>query len=142
MADTTDTKRRILAWAGVVHDLAARQLVNELSKNTPKTTGRLERARRRRDTQQGARFIATVTQPAGAGEPDGLPRWLDEGRQFTIRPRRPGGVLRFKVGARVVYARQVLWNRSQRSRGFWSDVVDEEGWDRSLRQAARGRPLD
>jgi len=137
VANAAETRAKVLRWAEIVEDKAARSMVNELSRNTPKITGRLERARRRRDTVRGDVFVSTVTQPGGPGEPDNLPNWLDEGLQFVIKPKRPGGLLRFKVGARVVYARSVLWNRTRRSRRFWSDVMTESTWASKLRDAAR-----
>ena len=141
MADTSDTRRRVLRWAELTQRQAATTLTNRLSKATPKVTGGMERARVRRDTSAGSVYRTKLTQPAGgSGRPDDLPERIDVGKQVVIVPRR-ARALRFRAGGAIVFARRVLWNRSRRSQGFWSKTVNEQEWRRALDEAAAGRPL-
>ncbi len=139
MADANDLRRKWRTRGADLHDLGARELVNALSKATPIETGKLEQARKRKDSGTGTLFVAEVEQPAGAGEPDRLPQWLDENTSFVIKPRRRGGVLRFRMrGVGVVFARSVRWRPRPESVGFWSKTMTDGGWRRSL-QSARSR---
>lgn len=137
MADASGLRTLVRREAARRHDLAARRMVNELSEATPVQTGRLERARRRRDSRRSDVFVATITQPAGAGEPAELPEWLDEGVEFTITAR-PGGKLRFRPrGSGVIFRQSVRWRPRPESVGFWSNVITLRNWRKKLRGAGR-----
>lgn len=131
-------------WAQDVEQRAADQMLAELAVNAPRgETGRMaaDSARRRTDTVSGDVFSTRIVQESGAADrPEALPNWLEEGRQFPIRARR-ARALRFRVGGTVIYRREVLFNRSQRSQGFWSRVMNQEHWREVLRQNAAGRSL-
>lgn len=45
-------------------------------------------------------------------------------RALTIRPRKPGGLLRFRVGGKIVYAR-VVHQRARIGRPFLADAMRE-----------------
>lgn len=135
MADASGLRRLVTEYGRTVHDKASESIANQVSANTPRITGRLERARRRRDTLRGTTFVATLEQPGGAGEPDALPNWLDEGRSFEIRPVR-AKVLRFRgLGGQVVYRVRVQWRPRPGSVGFWSRAVNPDGWRDALGRA-------
>lgn len=141
MADTTALKRRVARWAQQVERNAADSTANRVTKNTPRVNGRMIRDLQRHDTTAGDTYLTKLRQGPGDGDrPDALPNWLDEGRQFVIRARR-GRALRFKVGGRVIFRSEVLWNRSRRSQGFWSKSVNATQWERDLRDAAGRTPF-
>jgi hypothetical protein len=89
----------------------ARTLVNRVIRRThtrsqilvPVDTGNLRASGQMNPaTDRGSRVIGGVVYTAEYAAA------VHEGRRaLTIRPRRPGGRLRFTVGGRVVYARQV-----------------------------------
>lgn len=135
MADASGLRRLVEQYGRTVHDKAAESMANQLSAATPKQTGALERAQRRSDTFDGSTFSALLEQPAGVGEPDGLPEWLDEGREFIIEAVR-ARALRFRgAGGRVVFAKRVHWRPRPGSVGFWSKTVTADGWRRALERA-------
>lgn len=136
MANTAKTKERLRRWATLVEQDAATRIVNSVSKATPRETGRLERARRRRDVTVGTKIVTQLVQEAGAGEPAELPEWLDRNVQFPIEAR-PGGVLRFRVrGGRVLFRKRVQWRPRPESVGFWSRNVNARTWSEALDDAA------
>lgn len=136
MADASGLRRIVTEYGRTVHDKASTSVVNALSGATPRVTGRLERARRRRDTLRGTTFVAEVEQPAGVGEPEALPNWLDEGATFPIRAVNVRA-LRFKgLGGQVVYRVRVQWRPKPSSVGFWSRTVNQAEWEQACQQAA------
>ena len=135
VADASGLRRLVTVYGGIVHDKASTSVVNGLSGATPRITGRLERARRRRDTLQGTTFVAAVEQPGGADEPNQLPNWLDAGTEFDIVPVR-AQYLRFRGrGGQVIFAKRVRWRPRPASIGFWSRTVNATTWAQSLQQA-------
>lgn len=68
----------------------------------PVDTGNLRAGRRSGVTDRGLQVVGHVTYPAVYALA------VHEGRRaLTIRPTRPGGRLKFKVGGRTVFAREV-----------------------------------
>jgi len=149
VADTRDLQRRVTTWAATVQDKAASSMVRRVSAGTPKVTGKLEQARRRTDSRTATRYSSLIQQPGGTGEPDLLPNWIDENTQFEIRPRRA----RFLVFPKVaglgsasfprgfVFAKRVVWKPKPRGVGFWSKVMNQTEWQRSLDEAAASTTL-
>ena len=143
MADTSELKRRVNQWAAQTQRAAADTSVNRLSRATPKVSGRLERARRRRDMSAGTAHSSVVVQPAGPGEPTDLPENLDKGRTYRIpssgNARRP---IPLRIGGMLIFRWNVpKWNRNRRSKGFFSKSLTASNWLADLKNAARGRPL-
>jgi len=135
VADASGLRRLVTVYGGIVHDKASTSVVNDLSKATPRYTGRLERARRRRDSLQGTVFVAAIEQPGGADEPDQLPNWLDTNTSFEIVPVR-AQFLRFRGrGGQIIYAKRVRWKPRPTSVGFWSRTVNATAWSQSLQRA-------
>jgi len=136
VADTSSTKRALTTWSRIVERKAADSIVNQLSASTPKITGKLERARTRRDTETATTFTSTIEQPGGADEPDLLPNWLDTNTRFQIVPRR-ATVLRFRGrGGQIVFAPKVDWRPRPGSVRFWSRVMTQAKWQDALERVA------
>jgi hypothetical protein len=144
MADTSALIRGIETWAAVVQDKAASSMVRRVSEATPKITGGLERSRTRNDSSTQTSFTSTIRQPAGPGEPDLLPNWIDDGTQFEIRARqapllvfpRVAGLGGASVPRGFVFAKRVVWRPKPGGVRFWSKTMNAESWQRSLQAAA------
>lgn len=88
----------------------ARKLVRRVVRRTdnrstvlvPVDTGRLRASRRSSVVDRGSLVVGEVVYDA-----DYAAAVHNGRRALTIRPRRPGGRLKFTVGGRTVYARQV-----------------------------------
>lgn len=80
----------------------AREVAAQASRLAPRVTGRLAGSIRAQPVMslRGPMWRVESTVPYA-------PFVEEDTRPHVIRPRRPGGVLRFKVGGRTVYARIV-----------------------------------
>lgn len=81
----------------------------EAIRRAPGGMGRTIRAQIRRGAGGDFQGVISVNHPAAL--------WVTGGtRPHRIQPRRPGGVLRFTVGGRTVYAKAVMHPGSQPNR--------------------------
>jgi len=104
---------------------ASRQAVNRAKVLAPVDTGRL-----RASIRVEARRTLTLRSRYTIGSDVYYAPFVNDGtRPHIIRPRRPGGTLRFTVGGRVVYAK-VVHHPGTRARPFL---------DRALREVAAAR---
>lgn len=109
-------------------DTTSRQVVNRAKILAPVDTGRLRasiRVERRR--LLSLRSVYTI-----GSDVSYAPMVHDGTRPHQIRPKNPGGVLRFRMGGRVVYAK-VVNHPGTRARPFLDDAV---------RQIAGGKGYD
>lgn len=117
-----------------------RRVFNRANILTPVDTGRLRAGNQfhvRRETNRVVGEVFNNTRYARAVH-DGTPAHTirPKPKQIIIRPKKPGGRLRFVVGGRVVYAKQV---RTQKPLRFV--VAGRVVYARSVRMPARrGRP--
>lgn len=142
--DVRELRRQVERYAQDVERAAADRLLRQLEPRLPRVSGKMaaESSRKRADTTVGSRHQTRIVQEAGAPDrPEALPNWLDQGVSFPIRARR-ARMLRFRGDSgRIIFRREVQWNKSRRSRGFWSDVFNEGNWEEALRAEAQGRSL-
>ena len=82
---------------------AARQVVNRARVLVPVDTGRLRSSIR----AEPPRFFSLRGSVTVGSDLEYAAAVNDGSRPHVIRPRRAGGVLRFNVGGRIVYARYV-----------------------------------
>lgn len=134
-SDATRLKAALGRWALRVVDDASDRMLAFAQQEAPRQTGELAREIRVKNVvQSGTRYgsglvastIQAVTTDQGA-------------RPHVIRPRRPGGVLRFPSHGAVVFARSVNHpgNRAQR----WWAAMHRRRWPTALRTAARRHRL-
>lgn len=109
-------------------ETTARQVVNRAKILAPVDTGRLRASiRLERRRLLSLRSVYTI-----GSDVSYAPMVHDGTRPHQIRPRNPGGVLRFRMGGRVVYAK-VVNHPGTRARPFLDDAV---------RQVAGGKGYD
>lgn len=123
--DHADLRRAIRGASRQELTNAGRQVVNRAKVLAPVDTGRLRasiQGRLGRTWTLRPQFTVFTNVEYAQMVHDGT-------RPHIIRPRRPGGVLRFQVGGQVVYAR-VVHHPGTRARPFL---------DRALREVTAGR---
>lgn len=110
-------------------DTTSRQVVNRAKILAPVDTGRLRasiRVERRR--LLSLRSVYTI-----GSDVSYAPMVHDGTRPHRIDPKTPGGVLRFRMGGRVVFAKYVVRHPGTKARPFLDDAV---------RQIAGGKGYD
>lgn len=109
-------------------DTTSRQVVNRAKILAPVDTGRL-----RASIRVESRRLLTLRSVYTIGSDVSYAPFVHDGtRPHRIRPKSPGGVLRFRMGGRVVYAK-VVNHPGTRARPFLDDAV---------RQIAGGKGYD
>lgn len=123
--DRSELSRIIRGASRQELETASRQAVNRARVLAPVDTGRL-----RSSIRVEARRTITLRSVYTIGSDVYYAAYVNDGtRPHIIRPRRPGGVLRFQAGGRTVYAR-VVHHPGTRARPFL---------DRALREVAAAR---
>lgn len=126
--DRTDLNRAIRGASRRELEATARQVMNRAKILAPVDTGRL-----RASIRIESRRLLTLRSVYTIGSDVSYAPMVHDGtRPHQIRPRSPGGVLRFRVGGRVVYAK-VVNHPGTRARPFLDDA---------LRQVAGGKGYD
>lgn len=109
-------------------DTTSRQVVNRAKILAPVDTGRL-----RASIRVESRRLFTLRSVYTIGSDVSYAPYVHDGtRPHVIRPKSPGGTLRFRMGGRVVYAK-VVNHPGTRARPFLDDAV---------RQIAGGKGYD
>lgn len=101
--DRSRVERMLRLPGGMVHrnmERRVRRVEAEAIRRAPGSMGRTIRSQIQRGPSGEFRGVINVRHPAALYVTGGT-------RPHQIRPRRPGGVLRFTVGGQVVYARFV-----------------------------------
>lgn len=126
--DRADLNRTIRGASRRELEIAARQVMNRAKILAPVDTGRL-----RASIRIESRRTLTLRSVYTIGSDVSYAVMVHDGtRPHKIRPKRPGGVLRFRVGGRIVYAKEVN-HPGTRARPFL---------DRAVREIAGGRGYD
>lgn len=130
MADATQLRGRLDTWAARVHSAAVDDVLQAEAAAAPFRTGATRRGVRRTATHRiGTRYTATTENTTPQGE------FAERGtRAHIIRPRT-AKVLRFRIGSRVVYARQV--NHPGTPARPWLKPTAKARWPQALKQSAR-----
>lgn len=135
-SDATRLKRALSGWAQAVTIDAQHRTAEQVRQDAPRVTGELARSIREVPVRKvGDRFVggleATVIQAATT----------DKGaRPHQIRPKSPGGRLRFVTkSGQTVFAR-VVNHPGNKPRRWWK-ASQERRWPGNLRKAARSRTL-
>ena len=109
-------------------ETTARQVMKRAKILAPVDTGRL-----RASIRIESRRLLTLRSVYTIGSDVSYAPYVNDGtRPHQIRPKSPGGVLRFRVGGRIVYAK-VVNHPGTRARPFLDDA---------LRQVAGGKGYD
>lgn len=126
--DRADLNRSIRGASRRELETTARQVMNRAKILAPVDTGRL-RASIRIESRRllSLRSVYTI-----GSDVSYAPMVHDGTRPHQIRPKSPGGVLRFRMGGRIVYAK-VVNHPGTRARPFLDDAV---------RQIAGGKGYD
>lgn len=126
--DRADLNRSIRGASRRELEATARQVMNRAKILAPVDTGRL-----RASIRIESRRLLTLRSVYTIGSDVSYAPMVHDGtRPHQIRPKRPDGVLRFRMGGRIVYAK-VVNHPGTRARPFLDDA---------LRQIAGGKGYD
>lgn len=126
--DRADLNRSIRGASRRELETTARQVMNRAKILAPVDTGRLRSSIR----IESRRLLSLRSVYTIGSDVSYAPMVHDGTRPHQIRPKRPDGVLRFRVGGRIVYAK-VVNHPGTRARPFLDDA---------LRQIAGGKGYD
>lgn len=153
MADTSQTRLRLVRWAAQGQRQASRRILASLDQRVPRGTGprggRTPLAASRKVTDTAAQSYTRTT----VEYPTKVANFLEDGtRPHVIRARR-GKALRFvwtgvarnpasrpasgrvpqSTGTATYFFRSVHHPGSTKQRGWWSGIVNQRRWERQLR---------